>query len=1018
MANPFQAAGADKLKPSPYAPIFTNEFFTGLWTQRSPLRDAATPYLYQKFYSASRYDSLLSGSNVEVTNRLTIARRPGHSTYNSSTTRTYNRLYEFRIPQANSQLIRVMGDNSVSVDDVTPNFIGGTGLNVLFTKSSGALKTQFQSVGSTLYFGNGIDLRKWIYAAAWQASTLYQPGALITDPNGNLQMMQGAAFPISSSSSAISITNNLLYVKLASGSGYSPSVCRGKFFTFSGLTTATFLNGQQLFCTGYRSAGGGNPTMLIFSFTHANYAPAADTGILTPAGQGIAGTSGGSAPSWSATFGASTQDSQLTWVNKGSMVQAWGIAAPAVAPSASSVRGASYPVWAASTFYWGSLVILDPNNNVQLLTTAGTTAATRPTFNGSGTTTDGSAVWTYQGPGGWQANHAYTAGAYVVVTYSVQVVSGAIYNPQTGQVTLQYSTVTYTDLFMAQIAGTSGSATPNWWPSQGSITSDGSIQWANLGTAVTRSNATSIQNVLGNSAVVTLNSFIVDANGNQETPVQGGLSGASVPTWPTASGSDTTDNQIVWNNAGSMNGAAAAGNTAPWLYGFAFRNSALNITGPMSPLTGPIVPTAGNLVSLTGQGDPNSPLDGVDTIRLFRTPQGGSIPEFLADLPWTSGTWSYIDSTPDTALNALILGDTTGAMAPPPAGFLPDTYHLGRIFGHVGNVIYYSNGPAALNGTGGNDSFSPSNNFVMPAPVIRQVANALGLFVFTTAGMYTIPGSGTVSDPLQEPVPFLEGKVAGLLSYDALAVNGTLLYLMNSKSKILMLDPSSGVSEIGFPIGDQFLVTSGATFSPQSTFITWHDGNSTDAALYVANGNASWFRCNPTPAPETGLCWSPRADVTGGAALVQSVEVSPGVNKLIVQAPNGPLLFRDPTNWNDGANGSFAASFTIGSSVLAHPGSVALMDFIATDCIATGSRVTPAVLLDEISGSFETLSGNVPDPSCLAASVSTYNDRWYLSETQQPALCRHLQIQFSWPSENYGNEMLAYTIFGAIVPEL
>ncbi len=1017
MANPFQAAGADKLKASPYAPIHTNEFFTGLWTQRNPLRDAATPYLYAKFYSASRYDSLIGGVNVEVTNRLTMARRPGHSTYNSSTTKTYNRLYEFRIPQANAQIIRIIGDNSTSVDDVTPNFIGGTGLNVIFTKSSGALKTQFQSVGSNLYFGNGTDLRKWIYAPAWQASTLYQPGTLITDPNGNLQLLQGAGFPVGSGNLAVTVYNNVLNIHLASESGETGANFLGKQFAMSGFTTATFLNGQQLLCSSFRPASGPNPAVARFALTQANYGPAADTGALTPAsGQGIAGTSGSSTPSWSATFGAPTTDATLVWINKGPMVQSWGITAPPQAPTIGSVRGAPYSAWTASTFYWASLVILDPNNNLQLLTTAGTTASTRPAFNTSGTTSDGGAVWTFQGQAAWQANHAYAVGAYVAATYTVTYTVG-VFNPQTGQVTYTQKSISFTDIFVAQNAGTSGAAAPIWAPAAGSVVTDNTIQWTNLGPVVTRVNTTSSQNNLGNSTAVTLSSNVVDSNFNLQNPVQGGLSSAAAPTWATIVGQQTTDNQIVWANAGPVSGVAA-GNTAAWQYGYSFRNSVEQITSPMSPIAGPITPVPGNLVSLTGGGDQNSPLDGVDTIRVFRTTQGGAIFLFLADITWTAGTWSYVDTTPDNGLNVLIEGDNVGQMAPPPAGFLPDCYHLGRIFGHVGNVIYYSNGPAALNGTGGNDSFSPSNNFVMPAPVIRQVANALGLFVFTTAGMYTIAGSGTETDPLQEPTPFLEGKVAGLLSYDALAVNGTLLYLMNSKSKILMIDPSSGVTEIGFPIGDQFLVTSGPTFAPGSTFVTWHDGNSTDAALYVANGNASWFRCNPTPAPETGLCWSPRADINGSAALVQSVEVSPGVNKLIVQAPGDALLFRDPTNWADGANGTFAASFIIGSIELAHPGSVALVDFLTTDCIATGSRLTPGVLIDEIAGAFETLSANVPDPAYLPASTSLYNDRWYLSETQEPALCRHLQIQFSWPSENYGDELLTYTIFGAIVPEL
>ena len=54
-----------------------------MWTQRSPYRDAAVPYLYGRFDSASRFHSILDGINREIGMRLTDVRRPGSSVYNS-----------------------------------------------------------------------------------------------------------------------------------------------------------------------------------------------------------------------------------------------------------------------------------------------------------------------------------------------------------------------------------------------------------------------------------------------------------------------------------------------------------------------------------------------------------------------------------------------------------------------------------------------------------------------------------------------------------------------------------------------------------------------------------------------------------------------------------------------------------------------------------------------------------------------------------------------------------------------
>lgn len=57
------------------------------------------------------------------------------------------------------------------------------------------------------------------------------------------------------------------------------------------------------------------------------------------------------------------------------------------------------PPVARSTAYLINSYILDPNGNLQKCTTAGTTAGSAPTYNSSGTTTDGSAIFTYQSAG-------------------------------------------------------------------------------------------------------------------------------------------------------------------------------------------------------------------------------------------------------------------------------------------------------------------------------------------------------------------------------------------------------------------------------------------------------------------------------------------------------------------------------------------------------------------------------------------------------------------------------------------
>src|SRR5947209_18192809 len=162
------------------------------------------------------------------------------------------------------------------------------------------------------------------------------------------------------------------------------------------------------------------------------------------------------------------------------------------------------------------------------------------------------------------------------------------------------------------------------------------------------------------------------------------------------------------------------------------------------------------------------------------------------------------------------------------------------------------------------------------------------------------------------------------------------------------------------------------------------------------------------------MAWSPQAVITGGCSGVQSVEVSPGSHKLLVgPASSGQILKRDlSTNTDNGA--TYAHNAIVGSIVMAQPGQLAELAFITLDGIRTGTRPTIGVLLGEISGAFEVLTQNCQDPPNLPASATLYADRYYLAQNSAPPLCRHLQIMFSYAAEDAANELLTYTIFGAV----
>lgn len=1099
------------ITPSKSAPIHTNTFITGLWTQRNPLRDAAVPYVLAKSGAGSRFDSIIDGINAEMTARLTLKRRAGNSVYNSETFPEINRFHEFRTFSGATENIRVMADCPLDVYDAT----GPNRKTSIFTKSAGAGSSYFQTLGNTLYFGNGVEQKKWVQSSkVWSAGATFTSLDFLVDTNLNLQVALGAR------------TANIINVSIAANVCTLTFDARValKFYTgmtllLAGLTTATFLNAQSAVLTSV------SYNQITFAFVHANYASAIDSGTASCAG----GATGGIEPVWSTVRNGITVDGLEQWICKGSSTQNMGIVTPTVAPTvALAPRPSVYQSWAASTIYSTSLTIIDSNSNIQELTTGGLTGGVEPTWDPvmGNTTNDGTAVWTNRGPAARANLTAYAVDDFIAVTWSYWVTvpgtpsrcfsgntkvksfslpnsamavvaedvefeklprvpkvmtehgpryaqlrihdykgpmidmgdgelvipdhpilrgnqyvpasiafadcptvhySGKVYNlsiitkkdeerhyllangntahnklafdPEGSDETGGYTyEVTVNSVFQCVTAGVSGAAEPTWVDGVGATVVDGSVVWANVGTQASWTvNVGALQNV-------SLSQTIIDSNGNLQNISTPGKSGLTAPTWATTLGSTTVDNTAIWTNAGPF---SAAG-TEAWIYVFCGKNSVTNTISTASPQSAEVIVTTGNLVTLQGTGfdDPQ-----VDVIQIFRTAQGGSTFLLLDEIPaplTAAEAWTYNDPNFDSRLNVEIQAETRNI--PPPTGLINLAYHFGRIWGSVGNTVYYAAGPDVNNGNG-NECYRALNSFIFPSSVRRLWPTPIGMIVFTVSNIYIVLGQGTSTSRFY-PLTFLE-KI-GLLHYDAFSVSGSTAYLMTTASKVISLDPGAGNMEIGYPIGDQFKTL----FDPNTAYCTWHEQSSGDTGLFVADGVDSWFRMSPTSAPESGFMWSPKATIAAGFKAVQSVETSPGVANLLIgpDSGGGKILKRDTTVNKDDAD-LFEWDATIGSITLAQPGQVAGLDFITTDSIKVGARPVIGLLLDEISGTFSDLYRSRQDPPLLPPSNTLFNDRYYCAQNQEPTYCRHLQIKFSWAAEDAANELLSYTMFGAIYQE-
>jgi hypothetical protein len=601
----------------------------------------------------------------------------------------------------------------------------------------------------------------------------------------------------------------------------------------------------------------------------------------------------------------------------------------------------------------------------------------------------------------------------------------------------------------------SGTTSPTWpaFTTSGASydTTTEQIVWGAKVTEVTNAGQQYTWNNLGpmsdyvwmaNTNYTLPNTKIIDSNGNQEGPYETGITASTQPTWQTGVSAITKDNpNLQWINEGSVPAQTQTGNTITatsqqgWIYWIALVNTldqTVSNVGPVSLPTGPV--DKGQITFPAGSGLNIAAIDPqADYVAIFRSTDGFTTPLLIpgfVNSPYTVPLTQYlrngyVDEVPDTELNNLEQGAQAGENTPPATGAKNLTYHLSRIWYSIGDTVYYTTGPLAPIGNG-TDGVAPSNYAECSSQVQRLVPVSIGMLVFTVSDVYIIAGNGTTTSPILPAIPYFPG--VGLANYNALDNNGGLIGLFTTDKQFILFNPSAGLDYIGFNIGDQFRKnngTPGQSWNTQNVYVAWHI-NGEDQAWYVADGINGWYRVIATPAPEQGnVTWSPFAALAGSAGAIASVETAPGVHNLLIgqTTSTANILARDldatTDNGSQGGNGStYSAYGVIGSIVLAQPGQIAKIAFIATDSVNVGSPLILGVILDEAlpyyTGSFDILKSFVADPPNLPPSKSIKSQRFYLSDNREDAAyCRHLQILVQWPPEAAPNELQTLTIFGA-----
>jgi hypothetical protein len=977
------------LPATDFAPLHVNRMITGMWSNSNPLRDAATP-LYMEKYQGGRQDRIKDGLNTEISPRLTLTRRKGLSVYNSQLFSKITRFYGWNTFTLTTEVVRVMADCASTVYDAT----GPNTQTAVWTKSPGAGSTYFLGVGNILYFTNGVDNRQLRNSSPWAANHVYKIGDLAMDGAGNFHEVWGAnpvkATQVSSSAYTSNPTAyNNLYVTTVSGNNPFPV---GERLTFLGFTTVQSANG--LVGPSENAVGAGVMVAALVSPSVGTNATVSDGGYAASIDK--TGTSAGAAPAWNATRGGITIDNTVAWVNRGPLSSGWGIVAPTLPPTISQTqRPSPYQSWTGGVCYQyhgttnDRIQIIDSNNNTQSALNfnypylVGSATPAWATAQGA-TTPDSGGTFNWQNEGTaatWTPGAAYTQDHSMLYT----VIGGVEY------------------AFRCSQSGNAGPQAPNWLTAIGSVTTDGSVKWTNIG------NPLRWKDVAGRQ-VWSLNQ-VLDNNGYIQSIIQNGTTGSAAPNWATTVGAITSEpTSTSWATTRWINiGAFSVPGAFPTQYGYAYKNSVTGDVSNMSPASAFFTVNGGSQVIVQGQGstDPQ-----VDTIIIYRTQQQGAtfveVDEIPAPPPGQG--WTYTDTKTDDQLNLEIQAQVLGEGTPLPVGATCLEYHLGRVWAAVGNVVYGSSGPdAVVAGSSGNAGFNMT--FTAQSRITRLWANSIGLVVFTVRDSYIIlldSNSGTLyMQKWIENIP--------LLNYDAFAVFLTTPYMFTGYQTLVTLDPSAGIVEMSFPIADKLKL-----FDPATSNVTFHTGPSGEVALYIGNTiQQYYYRMSPTSAPESGIVWHPPGYPATGFSCIQSTETTPGVHSLLFgpgwhsleASPPLPILMRDPIKNTDNGT-AFAAYADIGSIVLALPGQLAGVAWMTLESTIDGTPAKLGVLMNEISGTFEDVPRTRQDPPNLPPSTSVISNRHSLLQSQRPVWCRHLQYSISWPAEDAANELLTVTIFG------
>jgi hypothetical protein len=434
-------------------------------------------------------------------------------------------------------------------------------------------------------------------------------------------------------------------------------------------------------------------------------------------------------------------------------------------------------------------------------------------------------------------------------------------------------------------------------------------------------------------------------------------------------------------------------------YVYCYGNSHSGGISSPTPPSNLVLPTAGVSLNIIASTDTQ-----VTDIHVYRSTDGGGSPFFeLPTSPYPNVTKVINDSAPDSALQIANEAPDPHQNDAPPGGAIDPVWFAGRLWMHRGNKLFFATGPDVKVGNG-EQAWYPVYVFALPGgEIIRKFPLPNGMLVVTADEIFIVRGLSTASFTVNE---FM--RDTGIRTWTAGDSDGSNIYLYTSDRQLLLIN-ANGLQTVSEVIADKIQVV-----DPTLAYVAQFRYTALENLLFLGDGSTFLYPLNV----ELQAWATPQAPVNGVGAI-GTVETTPGVFQFWRGRPvvGSTITFRDVTTFADEGT-PYPCHSIFGPIPVADFLTLAQLRDIALANAATSSQVTVSVLANEIfplaASQYQILAISSSEPPELSAtpSISFGANRYTWKSAPLPELVNFCFLRIDFSADPNPDELFVWCIGG------